>query len=73
MRGINFLAALGTIFIFIGIYCFKAALHKQIFKEDMEKVNYTPTKNYGKVYLFFLGAFVIILGVILILKSFKFF
>ena len=29
MRDLKFLAGLGTVFIFIGIFCFKAALQKE--------------------------------------------
>jgi hypothetical protein len=71
MRGINFLAGLGTIFVFIGIFCFKALFPKKIFREDMEMTNYTPVKKSGKVFLIFSGCLCSIFGFLLILKSFK--
>jgi hypothetical protein len=71
MRGINFLAGLGTIFIFIGIYCFKALFQKKMPREEMEKVNYTPIKNSEKALLIFLGCVCVVLGLGLILKSLK--
>ena len=70
MRGINYLAGLGTIFIFIGIFCFKALFPKKIYRENNERVNYTPVKKSGKVFLILFGFLSVILGFILILKSF---
>ncbi|MBK8553262.1 MAG: hypothetical protein IPL53_20250 [Ignavibacteria bacterium] len=71
MRGINYLAGLGTIFIFIGIFCFKALFPKKIYRENMESANYTPVKQSGKVFLIISGFVCIALGFLLILKSFK--
>ncbi|MES1226101.1 MAG: hypothetical protein ABUT20_62070 [Bacteroidota bacterium] len=69
MIGINYLAAFGTIFIFTGIYCFKAAFHKQTFKEKMTKANYGPVKNYNKGFFILSGTVCFLLGAILILKA----
>jgi hypothetical protein len=69
MRGIKFLAGLGTIFVFAGIYCFKAAFHKQTFKEDRRNLHSAPVKNYGKGFLIFFGIVCFLLGILLILKS----
>jgi hypothetical protein len=69
MRGINFLAGLGTIFIFAGIFCFKAAFGNKTFKEEMKQVNNFQGKNYEKALLLFFGGLCLILGVSLILKS----
>ena len=69
MRGINFLAGLGTIFIFIGIFCFKALFEKKTLKE--ETVVSTPLKKNQKVLLILVGGVCVVLGVSLILKSLK--
>jgi hypothetical protein len=71
MRGINFLAGLGTIFIFAGIFCFKAAFGKKTFKEEMKPVDNFQGKNYQKALLIFFGGVCLILGVLLIFKSFE--
>lgn len=71
MRGINFLAGLGTIFIFIGIFCFKALFPKKLYREDKEIVNNTNVKKSGKVLLILFGCFSVVLGLFLILKAFK--
>jgi len=69
MRGINFLAGLGTIFIFIGIFCFKALFYKKTYKEEM-KIS-TPIKNSRKVLLILVGIVCVALGLSLILKALK--
>ncbi len=71
MRGINFLAGLGTILVFIGIFCFKAIFPKEIYRENNERVNYTPVKKSGKVFLILFGCLFVALGFLLILKAFK--
>lgn len=71
MRGINFLAGLGTIFIFIGIFCFKALFPKKIYREGNERVNNKPVKKSGKVFLIIFGCLSVALGLFLILKAFK--
>jgi hypothetical protein len=69
MRGINFLAGLGTIFIFAGVFCCKAAFGKKTFKENTMMVKDAPGKKYDKVLLLFFGSLCLILGVLLIVKS----
>jgi len=69
MRGINFLAGLGTIFIFIGIFCFKALFYKKTFKEETEIS--TPIKNSRKGLLIRVGIVCVALGFTLILKALK--
>jgi len=69
MRGINFLAALGTIFIFIGIFCFKALFYQKTFKEETEVS--APVKNSQKVLLILGGIVCIALGLSLILRALK--
>ena len=69
MRGINFLAGLGTILIFIGIFCFKALFYKKTFKEETEVS--TPLKNHQKVLLIVVGGVCVVLGLSLILKALK--
>ena len=70
MRGINFLAGLGTIFIFIGIFCFKASLvYKKVYRE--ETVISTPLKKSQKVLLIVVGIVCVAIGLSLILKSLK--
>ena len=70
MRGINFFAGLGTIFIFAAVFCFKAAFYKKTFKDEMKEVNNFPGKNYEKPLLLLFGGLCLILGVLLISKSF---
>jgi glucan phosphoethanolaminetransferase (alkaline phosphatase superfamily) len=72
MRGINYLAGLGTILLFIGVYSFKAAFYKRTFKEETEKAD-VPVKNYGKVLLIFFSIICLVLGLLLISKSLKIF
>ena len=69
MRGINYLAGLGTIFIFIGIFCFKALVYKKTFKEETEIS--TPLKKSRKVLLTFAGIVCVAFGLSLILRALK--
>jgi len=69
MRGINYLAGLGTIFIFIGIYCFKALVYKKTFREETEIS--TPVKKSRKALLIVVGIICVAIGVLLILRSGK--
>jgi formate hydrogenlyase subunit 3/multisubunit Na+/H+ antiporter MnhD subunit len=69
MRGINFLAGLGTIFIFIGIFCFKALVYKKTFKEETEIS--TPVKKSRKVLLILIGIVCVAFGLSLILRALK--
>ena len=71
MREIKFLAGLGTILIFAGIYCCKAAFYRKTFKEETERINDAPVKNYEKPLLLFVGGLCIILGILVILQSFR--
>lgn len=68
VRGINYLAALGTILIFIGIFCFRAAFSRQSQKESSHSV---PLKNSNKVVLISAGVICFALGILLILKAVK--
>ncbi len=70
MKGINYLAGLGTVLIFMGIYCFKAMSTKDIISKDGE-VYKEPVNKSRKLYLFLSGMLGIISGVLLILKSLK--
>lgn len=69
MRGINYLAGLGTIFIFIGIFCFKALYYKKTFKEETEIS--TPVKKSRKILLILAGIVCVALGLSLILRALK--
>jgi hypothetical protein len=69
MRGINFLAGLGTILIFIGIFCFKALFPKQVFREG----NLVPRQSPNRILLIIAGLVAILLGCLLIIKSLKIF
>ena len=71
MKGINYLAGLGTVLIFIGIYCFKAMITKDKINKDVEVYKEPVNKN-SKMYLLLFGSLGIICGVLLILKSLKF-
>ena len=63
MIGINYLAAVGTIFIMIGFYCFKPIVQKHI------PTHGSKLKLSTRVVLFFSGLTSTILGVMLILKA----
>lgn len=69
MKGINFLAGIGTIGIFIGIYCFKAAFSKKTLTKEMEQVHYVPVKNFGRGFFILLGSVCMICGVLLIVAA----
>ena len=69
MRGINYLAGLGTIFIVIGIVCFKALVYKKTVREETEIS--TPLKKSHKVLLIVVGIVCVAIGVLLILRSLK--
>ena len=69
MRGINYLAGLGTLFIFLGIICFKATIYKKIYKEETEVS--TPLKKSQKALLILGGTICVAIGVSLILKALK--
>jgi hypothetical protein len=69
MRGINFFAGLGTIFIFIGIFCFKSLVYKKTFREETEIS--TPVKKSQKVLLIVVGIVCVAIGLSLILRSLK--
>jgi hypothetical protein len=69
MKGINYLAALGTILVFISIYSFKAAFYKKISKEN-EKAT-TPVKNDSKILLILFSVACLVGGLLLIAKALK--
>jgi len=69
MREMKFLAGLGTIFIFIGIFCFKALYYKKTFKEETEIS--TPIKNPQKILLVLVGIVFVVLGLSLISRALK--
>ena len=60
MRERKFLAGLGTILIFAGIFCFRSAFSKT-----------TPVKSATKVYLYLGGLICIVSGVFLVVKAFQ--
>jgi hypothetical protein len=67
MKAINYLAAIGTILAFAGVYCIKAASQKRIDKEGI-----TTTKHQGrhqKFSLILVGIIFIATGLALIIKS----
>ena len=69
MGGMKLLAGLGTIFIFIGIFCFKALFYKKIYKEETEIS--TPLKSSQKVLLVLVGIVCVAIGFSLILRALK--
>ena len=69
MRGINYLAALGTLFLFAGIFCFKALNDKKTFKEETDI--HVPLKNSQKRTLILAGFICMVIGLLLILKALK--
>lgn len=63
MKGINYMAALGTICMFIAFYAFKAAFYKKTFKEHTAP---EPVKKNAKIGLLIFGVLSIALGLFLI-------
>ena len=70
MRGIDTLAGFGTLIFLIGIFCFKALFTKKTIRENLETVTYPPLKNSSKFLLIFFGCICILLGSLIILRSF---
>lgn len=48
VKGISYIAAFGTVFIFIGIFCVKAAFYRKKYKEDAQGI---PEKQSRKALL----------------------
>jgi hypothetical protein len=69
MRDQKFLAGLGTVIVFAGIFCFKALVYKKILVEGTEIS--TPLKNSQKALLILAGIVCVALGLSLILRAFK--
>ena len=69
MREQKFLAGLGTVIVFVGIFCFKALVYKKILVEGTEIS--TPLKNSQKVVLILAGILCVALGLSLILRALK--
>ncbi len=69
MRGINYLAGFGTVFIFIGIICFKTLLQKDAVKGHLQKPKIISKTN--KVIIFISGILSFVFGLILILRALK--
>lgn len=71
MRFINFPAGLGTILIFIGIYCFKAIYPRKTERENNEYYTQHSLKKSEKVILLLTGGICIVGGILLLIKSIK--
>ena len=67
----KFLAGLGTLIIFAGIYSFKALSDKVVNEENRDGLTYTPRSIYKKAFLILLGCICVILGSLLILRALK--
>jgi hypothetical protein len=65
MREIKFFAGLGTVFVFIGIFCFKAAFQKQAPNP------HTTIKKTNKGLLVFFGTLSILIGIASIVIAVK--
>jgi hypothetical protein len=70
VRGISFPAGLGTILIFIGIYCFKAAFSKRRYTDKDHATTGKPLHTKNKLAFCLAGSISVIGGVLLIVKSF---
>jgi formate hydrogenlyase subunit 3/multisubunit Na+/H+ antiporter MnhD subunit len=70
MRGINYMAAFGTILIFISIYSFKATFYKRVYKEETSRPG-AGVKNSNKVLLVMLSIICMAVGIFLILRALK--
>jgi hypothetical protein len=71
MRNAKFLAGLATIFVFIGIYCFKALLQKNENKVETHQPVMAPLKSANKIMLIVFGTLSILLGVFLFIQCVK--
>ena len=65
MRKLKFLAGIGTVFIFIGVFCFKAAFQKIIVS------NHSTTKKPKKALLIVLGTISILAGVLFLVFAIR--
>ena len=65
MRGINYLAALGTILIALAFYCLKAAIQKQ------PSTHGSKTKPSTKITFFVVGIAAALLGIFLMVKAIR--
>ncbi len=66
MRGVNYLAGIGTVFVFIGIFCFKAIFHKSKVKGYTQPKEISKT---NKIILFISGLVSVATGLLLIIKA----
>jgi hypothetical protein len=71
MRGINFLAGLGTILVFTGIVVFKVALQHETNTGKRKLAKIVSVSNYRKAILFIIAIVCMIAGLLLIAKSMK--
>ncbi len=69
MRGINYLAGLGTVLVFIGIFCFRTLFRKENIKGYAQSPKEVSRTN--KIIIFISGIITVALGLLLILKSMK--
>lgn len=70
MRGINYFAGIGTVMIFAGFYCQKAALQKQKYNKESELFQVSQSKK-AKLILLMSGCILLITGVAIILNELK--
>ena len=69
MRGLNYFAGIGTVMLFAGFYCLKAALQKQKkFNKEGELCKVSQSKK-TKLLLLISGCILLITGVAIILNE----
>lgn len=71
MRGYNYQSGLGTILVFIGIFCFKALFSKRQSGHGISKPVSVSKRQSNKVYLFLFGLICVLSGILLILNEMK--
>lgn len=66
-----FLYGACSVFIIAGMLLIRTGLKKESIRSAMIKVDYVPTKNYGKYFQIALGALCLIIGIALLVTKNK--
>ncbi|MBC7873901.1 MAG: hypothetical protein H7Y01_07895 [Ferruginibacter sp.] len=66
-----FLYGASSVFIIAGMLLIRTGLKKESISSEMMKVNYVPTKNYGKFFQIALGLLCVIIGIALLVTKNK--
>jgi hypothetical protein len=59
------------VFVIVGVLLIRTGLKKESLKSLMMKINYVPTRNYGKFFYVALGILCFIIGIALLVSKSK--